>query len=274
MTIAKQRLGNLPDFSRISVLTAMVTLAYTLTRYIEFPSREFGLQLPGIYLSFEFSVRTITGLLVAALTASGSDWLLRDHPALGNRSTLQHWILPALTALVIGAPLHQLPYGLGWWIALILGTAALVLVLVAEYIAVDQEDIRHPLAAAGLSAASFALFVVLASSLRASGARLMVVLPVLALAAWLVSLRVLYLRLHGEWTIYESALIALIVGQIATAAHYWPLSPVSFGLFTLGPIYALNSLFSALIEEKPYRQAVIEPILALIISWAAAWLSR
>ena len=270
MSTFTERHPGLPDADRLSALTAMLILAYALTRFVEFPERVFSLQLPGLYLSFEFSVRTVTGLLAAGLTASGADWLLRDHPALQGRSTLGHWILPSLTALVIGVPLNQVGYGPVWWLALGAGSAVMVLVLVAEYIAVDGEDVRQPLAAAALSAVSLALFLVLASALRASGARLVVELPVLALAAWLVSLRLLHLRLNGEWTIYEAAIIALVVGQFTAALHYWPLSPVSFGLAILGPIYALVSLVNGMIEEKPLRSLITEPGLALLISWLAA----
>lgn len=249
----------------------MLMLAYALARFVEFPEKEFSLQLPGLYLSLEISVRTVTGLLAAGLTASGADWLLRDHPALQGRSTLGHWILPSLTALVIGVPLNLVRYGPVWWIALVAGGALLILVLVAEYIAIDGEDVRQPLAAAALSAVSLALFVVLASALRAGEARLMVALPVLTLAAWLVSLRMLHLRLNGEWTVYEAAIIAFVVGQVAAAVHYWPLSPISYSLAILGPIYALVSLMAGLIEEKPLRQLVAEPGLALLVTGVAAW---
>jgi hypothetical protein len=33
--------------------------------------------------------------------------------------------------------------------------------------------------------------------------------------------------------------IALVIGQVAAALHYWPLSPLRFGLLILGLAYAL-----------------------------------
>lgn len=265
---------NLPNIDLMSILAAMIVLAYTLERYIDLPSWQISRQLPGLYIELNINVTMITSLLVACMTAAGANWLMRGHPASQGKVALQHTILPALTALVIGIPLSRVPVGIGWWLGLISGTFILVLVIIAEYIAVDLEDIRLPFANAALSAVSFALFLLLAGALRAASVRLLFITPALILADWLVSLRVTNLRLHGEWTLYESAIIALVIGQIAAAFYYWPLSPITFGLVLLGPSYALISLFCNLIEEKPVRQVIFEPIISIVIAWGAAFIIR
>jgi len=265
---------NLPNTDHLSVVAAMIVLAYTLERFIDLPGWQISQQLPGLYIELNISVNLITSLLVGGMTAAGANWLMREHPAAKGKYTLVHAILPALTALVIGIPLSSVPVGLGWWLGLISGAIILVLILIAEYIALDPEDVRLPFASAALSAASFALFLVLAGALRSAGVRLLFNTPVLIFAAWLVSLRVTNLRLHGEWTIYESAIIAFVVGQITAALNYWPLTPISFGLVILGPSYALISLFCNLIEGKHYRQFILEPILSLLIAWGAAIVLR
>jgi hypothetical protein len=265
---------NLPNIDLLSILAAMIVLAYTLVRFIALPSWEISRQLPGLYIEININVTMITSLLVACMTAAGANWLMLDHPASQKKLALQHAILPALTALVIGIPLNRIPVGIGWWVGLISGAFVIVLVIIAEYIAVDLGDIRLPFANAALSAVSFALFLVLAGALRAAGVRLLFITPALILAAWLVSLRVTNLRLHGEWTIYESAIIALVVGQIAAAFYYWPLAPITFGLVLLGPSYALIIFFCNLIEEKPLRQVITEPIISILIAWGAAFIIR
>jgi hypothetical protein len=268
------RSQSLPNIDHLSVLAAMIVLAYTLGRFIDLPSWRLSSQLPGLYIEFNISANMLTSVLVACMTAAGANWLMRGHPAVKGKHSLVHAILPALTALVIGIPLGGVPVGLGWWVGLISGAIILVLVLIAEYIAVDPEDIRLPLATAALSAVSFALFLILAGALRAGGIRLLYNIPALVFAAWLVSLRVTNLRLYGEWTIYESAIIALVVGQITAAFNYWPLTPITFGLLLLGPSYALISLFCNLIEEKPFRKVIIEPIISIFIAWGAALIIR
>jgi hypothetical protein len=150
----------------------------------------------------------------------------------------------------------------------------MVLVIIAEYIAVDPDDKRLQFASAALSAVSFALFLLLSGALRAAGVRLLFITPAIIIAAWLVSLRVTNLRLHGEWTVYESAIIALIVGQISAAFNYWALAPFTFALLLLGPTYALISLFCNLIEKKSVRQLIFEPIVSIVIAWGAAFVIR
>jgi hypothetical protein len=265
---------NLPNIDQLSILSAMIVLAYALARFINFPSWQISSQLPGLYIELNINVQLITASLVAGMTAAGANFLMRSNPAARSRYNLEHAILPALTALAIGIPLSNVPVGFGWWIGLISGAVILVLVLIAEYIAMDPSDVRLPIASAALSAVSFALFLVFAAALRAGGIRLLFNVPALVVAAWLVSLRVTNLRLHGGWTIYESAIIAFVVGQITAAFNYWPLTPVTFGLLLLGPSYALISLFCNLIEEKPFRQVIFEPAVSLIIAWSAALIIR
>ncbi len=265
---------NLPNIDHLSLVAALIVLTYTLERFIRLPAWQISQQLPGLYIELNLNVDLIISVLVACMTAAGANWLIGEHPAARGKKTLVHAILPALTALVIGIPLAGVPIGLGWWLGLISGAIILVLVLMAEYIAIDPQDIHLPLASAALSAVSFALFLVLAGALRSAGVRLLFNTPILALAAWLVSLRVTNLRLHGEWTIYESAIVAFVVGQITAAVNYWPLAPIAFGLVLLGPAYALISLFCSLIEGKQYRQFILEPLLSLLIAWGAAFVLR
>ena len=262
-----------PDVNRLSVLAAAILLAYALARFIYIPTRVLEIRFLGVYLPVELNTHTVVAFLVAGLTASGADWLLRDHPQLNNKNAIEHWLLPALTAWVIGFPLFQLPLGVLWWAGFVVGAILLMLVLVAEYISIDPDDVRHPAAAAGLIALSFVLYLMLAIAMRYAGFRLILILPALTIAAWLVSLRTLNLRLRGRWALVQAGLIAFMCAQITAAMHYMPLSPVSFGLILLAPTYALTSLVANLAEEEPIRQAIIEPIsVFLILLVIALWL--
>jgi len=262
----------LPNLDRISILAATILLAYTLARQVNLPSQQVELQLPGFFFQISINIETFTALLVAGLTASGVDWLLRQHPRLGKTSTLEHWLVPALTAWVIGLPLFDLPMNLTWWLGIGLGGGLLMLVVLAEFIVVDPEDNRQPLAAAALTAVSFALFLALLVALRFEELRLFQFIPAVTLGSWLVSLRSIRLQTN-RWAFVESAIIALLISQAAAALHYWPISPVSFGLVMLGPAYSLIRLTSELLEGKPLRQSILEPIIVLVFFWIAAfWL--
>ena len=142
--------------------------------------------------------------------------------------------------------------------------------MIAEFIVVDPEDIRQPPASVFLTAISFALYLVLAVVLRYAGSRLLFQLIALTLAISLVSLRTLHLRLDGYWAFIESGVIALVTAQLMAALHFWPLSPVSFGLIILGPAYALTNFIGNLAVGEGLRQAIIEPLVVLILVWLTA----
>jgi len=260
-----------PRADRLSILAAMILLAYALASYVQLPAQTLSLQLPGLYLEVDLNANTVAGLLVAGLTASGADWLLRTHPAVHRHPTFEHWLVPAFTAWTIGVPLSQISGAPQWWYGFIGGGALLMLVLLAEYITLDPNDVRQPIAAAGLTIVSFALCLILAISLRFSGLRLFLILPALALAVWLVSLRTLHLRLHGRWLFLQAFVISLVCTQIVTVLHYMPISPVSYGLVLIGPAYALTTIVANLNEDEPLRQALIGPAVLLAVIWGVAW---
>ena len=250
---------HLPEINRLSVLTAVILLTYALARYIDLPSRELSLQLPGIYLSVSINIRTAVTLLSALITASGADWLFRSHPEIGKTPTYEHWLLPALTAWVIGIPLFQIPIGLTWWFGFFIAGVMLVSILIAEYITIDPDDIRHSVAASGLTALSFGLFLMLVISLRFAGYRLFLVLPAVTISAWLVCLRAHFLRSHRSSAIVYASLVAIITAQITAALHYLPISATSYGLLLLAPTYTLTSFFANMQDGDPIRQAAMEP---------------
>lgn len=264
---------SLPNTDRLSVMTASILLAYALLPFIQLPERSLSFMLAGIVFVFDLNFSTVVTAITAGLAASGVDWLLSDHPRQGGQRTFQHWLIPALTATVIGVPLSQLAVGLQWWAVFAFGGALLVLVLIGEYIVVDPYDTRQGLAAVGLTAVSYALFLILVVALVAAGSRLYVLIPALGLAIFLVTLRSLYLRLSGRWYVGWSAVIALAVSQLAAALHYLPLMPLQVGLLVLGPAYALTSLAGSIEEGRSWRTLWIEPalMLAFLVGLAAGF---
>lgn len=260
---------HVPDANRLSVLLAAVLLSYALAQLIEREQYAVFFQLFGVDYSFDFEPTSLAIWLAAGLTASGVDWLLRGHPQYDGGRTLQHWILPALTALVLGIPLYNVPLGPLWWLGFGLGGILLLLVLVAEYIALDSSDVRHPAASAGLMALSFALFVILASSLSYSGVRLTALVLAIFPAAGMVTLRAIYLQ-TGHWDILWSLTSAFVLTQLAAAFHYWPLEPVQYGLALLGPLYALTGLTMNLREQVSPRRAGIDALAGVGVFWIAA----
>ncbi len=266
--------SHLPDTNRLIILIATVLLAYAVTPFIQIQERSLQLQLPGIFLTFSVNFATITSVLAAALAGVGADWLMRGHPRYGLvAGDTRHWLLPALTAWVIGEPLHRLEVGLQWWGVFAFGML-LTLVNIAEYVALDSADTRYGLAAVALNAVAFALFLILAIALRATGPRLYVILPALVVAVFLATMRTLYLRLGNRWIWKWPIAISAVVGQVVIGLHYLPLSPLQFGLALLGVAYALTSTAVGLEEGRSGRALVFEPAIMLLVTWLMAILVR
>ena len=184
------------------------------------------------------------------------DWIISTHPHNPGKDRLQHWLLPALTAWTIGIPLNSIEKGPAWWGVFLFGGSLLVLVILAEYISVDPSDSRNTVVSIGISALSLGLFLILAISIRASGARLYLVLPAIGIGSALVSLRVFYLRSGSAWQYAWSTGISLFLVQIAAGLHYLPLSPVQFGLLQVGLLYDLITI-SGSCDPKPAHEIVL-----------------
>jgi len=260
----------LPDADRVGMLTSTVLLAFALSRLIQAPEFNVEIQLPGFFFLLPLNLTAAMSVLTAGLTATGMDWLLRDHPSLNGRPTYQWWLLPTLTTFVIGVPLSILPSGASWWIAFFVTGAFLFFVFVAEYVVVDPGAPYYAIAMAGLTAISYTLFFVLAVALRYSGIRLYILAPALFIAAALACLRILHLRLTGRWEYAWALGIGFVCVQLASGLHYWPLSPIQFGLMLIGSLYALTNLGINLLENQPARRAVLEPAIVIGLCWTLA----
>lgn len=260
----------LPDSNRVGVLTSTVLLAFALTRLIRSPEFNLQIQLPGFFILLPINLTTVMTVITAGLTATGMDWLLRGHPALRGRPTFQWWILPTLTTFVIGIPLSILPDGAAWWTGFAVGGVFIFFVFLAEYLVVDADSPYYSASMAGLIAISYTLFFILAVAVRYSGARLYLLIPGLFAAAVLASLRILHLRFSGRWEYAWALGIGLICIQIASGLHYWPVSPIQFGLMLVGPLYGLTNLASNLGEDQPAARAAFEPAVATALCWGLA----
>lgn len=264
----------LPDSERFSVLMAVILLAYASARFVNLPVRTFSLEIAGFFLPLQFNINTILSVLVAALTASGMDWLLRGHPMLGDRPHYSHWLLPALAAWIISLPLANLPMSPLWWLAFFIGALLLSLILLAEYVSANPEDRLYPIVSIALSALAYGMFLTLAISLKALSARLVLVLPALAVAAFLVSFRVQLLRSAEKAEGLPLLGITFISVEVAGALHYWPLSAISFGLALLGVLYSLNNFLFSFSDGQSVSEAAKEPVAVLIIFWTLAAIIR
>jgi hypothetical protein len=263
----------LPDQNRLSILVSIILLSYTLTHFVSIPTREYQISLLGVYFPLKINFSTMVSLLVAGMTASGSAWLLQDHPTRDQKQTTAvHWLLPSLTSLVLMLAVEQIPFGITWWLAAFSSGLILIMVYTAEYIVLESSNDYFPIAQIGITALSIVLFLVLAIALHLAEVRLFFRVPLLSFAAALVYIRIVHLRQDGLWAISQGSVAFLLIGEIAAGLHYWPLNSISYGLALTGPLYSLlevSEFIPAQTEDLQWK-SLLWPGLILLISWGAA----
>ena len=273
----------LPDFEHTSVLGASLILAFVLGQFIDLPPRAVSFAFLDILVELTFDTHSLLALMTAGLAIAGTAWLMGVHPSGKGVRGVQHWALPGMTAWVLSITISSIPPGALWWVVLFAGTAFLVLVWIAEFITVNPGDENFRLAANGLTVLSFALYLVLTINLRAVGTRLIFLLPAVSLPVVVITIRYLFLKLESQdlldagnrsLSLLAAGTIGVAAGQFATAFHYFPVSPLSFGLALLSPIYSANILFGNLVDARPAARTIAEPFVLLILIWTAAFLSQ
>jgi hypothetical protein len=273
----------MPDFEHASVLGASLMLAFVLGQFIDLPPRAVSFGFFDILVEFTFDTEFLLALMTAGLAIAGTAWLMGAHPSGKGARGAQHWALPGLTAWVLSVTISSIPAGTLWWVVLCAGTAFLVLVWIAEFITVNPGDENFRLAANGLTVLAFALYLVLTINLRAVGTRLIFLLPAVTLPVVVITTRYLFLKLQAQdlldlenrnLSLLAAGTIGITAGQFATAFHYFPVSPLSFGLALLSPIYAANVLFGNLVDARPAVRTVAEPLVLLAALWISAYLLR
>jgi hypothetical protein len=255
------------DGGRLSMVMATIFLAYSLTPFINIPSRELNLQLPGFLFLLRVDYTGLVSILSAGLGATGMSWMLHlRSKELQSGGDFQHLLLPAMTAWAIGVPLGALEVNLQWWAVFVFGGLLLAAVFYAEYIVVDLDDPRAGLAVIGLSAVGYAVYLILCVALRGAGLRLYLTLPVYFITAGLIGWRVMNLRLLGMNRWHWPITTAVIITQVAIGLHYLPVSPIQFGLILTGLCYALVS-YAILFEKNmdmDTKRIWLEPTLIFI----------
>ncbi|MBN1231290.1 MAG: hypothetical protein JXA19_05460 [Anaerolineales bacterium] len=268
-----EKTSRYPNFEQISILIASILLSFAAARFVNLEGKIIPLEFMGVLFIVQLNAKTLISIVIMGITAAGTDWMLRNHPSLKKKRTLSHWITPALTTLAISIPLNNFPIGTLWWLGFFLGGVLLYLVLLAEYITVDENDPRYLLASLGLIVLSYSLFLILLISIDTIGVRLLVAIPTVGISSFLVVLRSNRLQL-GEWKSPLALLVSVITMQITAAFHYFPISPMAFGLIILAITYSLTSFIISKEQNRRFQPSLVEAgIIFGLLVILAFWLS-
>lgn len=263
-----------PDRDRLSVVTAVIVLAYALARFVELPSRQIGATLFGSSIGIQLNGQLMLLLMVAALISTGSETLIGSHPRSENgysRNAL-HWILPGATSLALGLLLNLAPIGPVWWLGLAVSAFLLVVVLVAEYTVVAPEDPAFRAASLGLTALTFIVALALFGWIRFTGTRAALSATGTAVLAGLLALRLFLLSgATFRRSLIYSGVVGLVLAQAMWALNYWRVTPTRAGLLLLVVFYVLQGLSQQHLTGQITRRTVIEFAVVGVIGAAIAF---
>lgn len=240
-------------------------LAFAISQFLFIPGNPIAFNFGVLIIPIPLDPATLITFAIAAITASGTDWILRDHPALGGKSSLPNLLLPALTAWVLSLTLNTMTADPEKWLVLISGGVFLLVVIISEYLVLFTDDFRTPVAAAILTAIAYAMLLAMTVTLESSNQRLILTLPVLTVGSWVLSLRILQLQgiSKSPW-LYAIAGMLLTI-QVSTSLHYLPLGALPHGIIVFGCLYMAINFMINIEREISMRRAALEAGIPLIL---------
>lgn len=249
-------------------------LAYGISQVVNFPSASTTVAIGGILVPFSLNLPTIITIAVAGVTATGTDWIMRDNPALKDKITIPHLLLPTLSAWILSVSLNTLADVPLKWLVLLIGGLFLFMVILAEYVAVNPEDYRYPVAVVILTAIAYAMFLALAVAMSSTDQRLIVSLPAIALGTGILSMRIFQLQTQTTWPILETLACMLMISQLEAALHYLPVTTISFGVLILGALFSMINFIISVERGISFVRALIEASIPSILTVILAlWLN-
>lgn len=257
-SIVNTQAQDFPNRERLSVVVATIMLAYAISQAIDLPANPTPIVIGGIVVPFRFDLNFIVTLAVAGLTATGTDWIIRDHPAVSKKTTIPHLLLPTLSAWVLSISLNNLADVPFKWLVLLVGGVFLLVVILAEYFVLNPEDYRAPIGVALLTAIAYAMILALSVTLESTDQRLIVSVPAIMIGTGILSMRILQLQTSQSWPWLESIACIFFVTQTAAALHYLPLAPLANGVIVLGALFGIVNFIINLAQEVSFLRTVIE----------------
>jgi len=232
---------------RISVVVGLVLVGLVFSLIINLPTRTFGGEAFGSSVSVVLSTRWLLAGLLSALSALGTDYVVRGHPLFlqyRQRYSFTFWILPALVTLISGLLIPLLaPNRLLWLIGLAVVAILLSFTLLAEHAVLVPEGRAATMAQLGLNFLAYVVALVLFAAVYGAKARTLLSAPVVMLLAALLSLAILPADRRDvmrSWL--YAAVIGLLLGECTWALNYWGINGLSGGALLMLVFYVLTSM--------------------------------
>jgi hypothetical protein len=247
------------DRDRLSILLGGVGVCLILSRISQLPTQRYGIQALGSQLGVELSTHWFMTALAVGLVVAQGRLVLLDHPLCRGGQAFVFSILPALTALVVGALLSRMEGFQSWLLTMVAGMVVLGVVTTSEFRSLEPSELVRPGARLLAATLVYAIALILLTLISTAGLRALLAGPAVFVVTSLLTVRFLWSTEHrsGRVALY-SGIIGLVMAQVIWALNYWRISPVSSGLLLLMIFYVATGTVQQSLRGLMSRRVLVE----------------
>ncbi len=252
------------NYDRLSILVSLVLLGLVLTFIIRLPTRVVEAMVFGSPVTVTISTRVVMVLLLSALTAVGTEYIMRAHPTFDQDRVTGYsflfWVLPTFVTLVAASFTPLLVPNLFIWLGgLALTAIMLSAVIVAEYRTINNKDSAYTTARLFLNLVTYISAFILFTAIYGAKLRSVLSASAVLLVSSLLSLALL--RAEQEttpltWT--YAAICGLILGEATWALNYWGVGGLAGGGLLVLMFYFLAGITQHHLLNRLNRTVLIE----------------
>jgi hypothetical protein len=278
LSSSQQGVGQVPRFDRLSILVSLVLFVLVVSHVVELPTRTISFVALGVPTTIYLSGRWIIGALLVVMTGAGVDSIMRSHPQTQNADwaySLFFWGVPCALIILSLVVLPLSPNTLFWLGALAAVGLLLSLVVIAQYYAIDERSPHARAAQWALSLAAYAGVLLFCALIY--GARVRSLLSATAISIVSTLLAAELLRPHASrlpvrraWL--YSAMVGVVLGEVAWALNHVSLSAVAAGILLLLIFYVVSGLAKQHLDGQLARPVIVEFVVVSILGLGLLYL--
>lgn len=270
--------SEMPRYDRLSILVSLILFGLVVSHIVELPTKTVSFVALGVPTTIYLSGRWLVGALLVIMTGAGADSIVRSHPRVRGAErgyTLSFWGLPCTLVLVSLVVLPLSPNVMLWLCALTLTGLLLSLLVVAQYYTVNGQGRGAAIVRWGLSLAVYAGVFVLSG--LTYGARVRSLLSATAISIFATTMAAELLRppspersVRRTWL--YSAMVGLVLGEVAWALNHVSFSAVAGGTFLLLVFYVVSAVAKQHLSGQLTRAVIAEFIVVSVLGLGLLYL--
>jgi hypothetical protein len=260
---------------RVSVLVWVALMGLAAQRLLALPTVVITGPMLGSPVTLTITTNTVLGVILAGLVASGTEAVVRAHPASQSGESGPNWLHWGAPVALIGVALLLLPAApsrLYWLMGLVLTGSVLGLSLAGIYHTMDPFATGYRRSRLAMNALTYGIALVTYLVVYRTRVRSIVSATEIMLVSTLLALELLRGSQRPTTQIALYAIITgVVLGQATWVLNYVRLQSLTGGLILLLLFYNIVGLSQHAVQGHVRRRVVVEFGLITIAALALIW---